>query len=560
MLSALHIQNFAIVQELHLEFNGGMTAFTGETGAGKSIMIDALMLALGARADASVVRPQQKQCDISATFLIEPESPPDLWLKANDLDSDDIILRRIITQEGRSKAFINGTPFPLQKIKELSQMLVHIHGQHEHQTLLQPTTHREQLDKFGNLLPLVANVHALYKNIQTIKQKRDALEGADPQKDRQELLHFQIQELASLNLIEHELDELNRTHHALHHAKDYCEKTEELNLLINDDESANILSLLHQTEYLLKNLPSDNIHRKNAEELIQNAIIQVDEALSEIHTFSKAIELDPEKLEQIESRLSLLHKMARKYHCDPNRLLDEYISRQEALHAIENAQESKKALQKALEDATEEYQKSAKTLSDARKAIAPKLAQRITETIQPLGMPHGILSIQITPLETPQANGMDKVEYYVCPNPGMVPDSLQKIASGGELSRISLAIQIITAERGATPTLLFDEVDVGIGGATATLVGRLLQTLGRRLQVFCVTHQPSVAASAHHHMNVAKKSDGQTTTSIISQLPEEARIEELARMLGGTTPQGLAHAKELLFLCHNMESAESCVI
>ncbi|MDP3267837.1 MAG: DNA repair protein RecN [Legionella sp.] len=550
MLTTLCIEHFAIVKHLELDFSKGMTAFTGETGAGKSIMIDALMLALGGRGDASVIRPGQDKCDITAGFTFDKESDPAQWLAAHDIQIDDgeIYLRRVIYAEGRSKSYINGQPFPLQKVKELSEKLVHIHGQHQHQTLMQHPTHRQQLDQYADHHQIVEEVAKFYKQYQNIKQEIDKLQNLDQQADRVRLLQFQIDELASLNLKEGEIQALNQEHQMLHHAREYLEYSQEINSLLAAEDQTNICSGLNQIMQLLNELPQEQIQIKNTSELINGALIQCEEALNEMQQFADRIQLDPQRLNEVESRMSAIHHLARKYHMDSNLLLAHEEQLQNELNMLQDSETKLAQLQIQLDQVQRHYQEAALRLRESRKQNAKKLANEITTSINQLGMPKGWVELEITPLDKMQMHGLDKVEYKVCTNPGMEPDSLNKVASGGELSRIGLAIQMITAQRGATPTLLFDEVDVGIGGATAALVGQMLRKLGDRLQVFCVTHQPQVAASAHHHFMVEKQSDSKQTITHITKLQKEDKVDEIARMLGGLTitDQTRSHAKELL--------------
>jgi DNA repair protein RecN (Recombination protein N) len=550
MLASLQITNFAIVKELDLDFAQGMTAFTGETGAGKSIMIDALMLALGERADASVVRKGEEKCDISAIFHIDKGSEPALWLSEHDIDaeSDEVILRRIIFVEGRSKSTINGHPFPLQKIKEFSQTLVHIHGQHQHQTLMHHQTHRQQLDNFAGHTELLQKVYDSYKECQKINQELENLKNQENYKDKLHLLEFQIEELSALNLSEDEIDHLYEEHQNLHHAKDYLQHSQVIMDYLRAEESPNICRNLNQILSFLNQLPQKQTQIKNALEMINSALIQCEEAEKEIQQFTDTISIDPYRLEQLESRLSALHAAARKYQVDMHQLPAKLNQMMLEVETIKNRENQGEKLKQLYINQVEIYQKSALELRNSRIQYADKLSTEISILIKQLGMPKGRVSIDITPSDNFQAHGLDKVEYKVCTNPGMALDSLSKIASGGELSRISLAIQMITAQRGATPTLLFDEVDVGIGGATAALVGQFLRKLGERLQVFCVTHQPQVASAAHHHFVVEKRSDQTQTFSHIIPLNDQEKIDEIARMMGGLTitEQTRSHARELL--------------
>ncbi|QDP71638.1 DNA repair protein RecN [Legionella israelensis] len=550
MLTHLRIENFAIVKELELDFAEGMTAFTGETGAGKSIMIDALMLALGGRADSSVIRNGEHRCNITACFLVEADTEPALWLTRHDLgvEEGEVILRRVLYAEGRSKSTINGQPFPLQKVKELSEMLVHIHGQHQHQTLMQHATHRQQLDRYAQHEHLLAEVQHLYKNCTGIKQEIEHLQHSGPSSERCELLQFQIDEFISLHVQENELNALHEEHQILHHAKDYLQRSQDILTLLSGEESLNLTSGLSQILHLLKDLPQELSSVKNANELINSALIQCEEAIDEIQRLSEQIQLDPERLQEVESRMGTLHQAARKYHIDAHKIPEHVAQLQKELEELQGTETRLKQLLKQYEQELDRYQQTAMKLRASRQHFAKKLAEEISTHIQKLGMPKGYVEIEFTPLDKMQSHGLDKIEYKVCTNPGASPDALAKIASGGELSRISLAIQMITAQRGATPTLLFDEVDVGIGGATAALVGQLLRKLGQRLQVFCVTHQAQVASAAHHHFMVEKRNENQQTYSKIISLPESERIKEIARMLGGLTitEQTLSHARELI--------------
>lgn len=556
MLTTLCIEHFAIVKHLELDFSQGMTAFTGETGAGKSIMIDALMLALGGRADVSVIRPDEEQCDITAGFIFDEHSEPALWLKEHDVpyEHNELYLRRIIHIEGRSKSYINGQPFPLQKVKELSEKLVHIHGQHQHQTLMQHQTHRQQLDIYAHHQPLLEQVHQLYKKVQSLKNEIAMLEQQEQHSDKIKLLEFQIEELNNLNVQEGELEALHQEHQMLHHAKEYLQHSQQIQWLLNGEEGTNICSSLNQVMHLLDALPTEHPTIKNTLDLINGALIQCEEAHNEIHHFAEHVSLDPDRLIVVEQRMSAIHHLARKYHLDEHSLAAHGQQLQQELEQLHSTQKRLNLLNEELAMLLTHYQHAAETLSASRKKYAAQLAEELTAHIQQLGMPKGWIEIEITSLDKIQPYGQDKVEYKVCTNPGMIPDALNKIASGGELSRISLAIQLITAQRGATPTLLFDEVDVGIGGATAALVGQMLRKLGERLQVFCVTHQPQVAASAHYHFMVKKQSDNQHTFTHIVPLKADDKINEIARMIGGLTitEQTRSHAKELL--CHAHEA------
>lgn len=549
MLISLKITNFAIVKELELDFFKGMTAFTGETGAGKSIMIDALMLALGGRGDASQIRLSEEKCEVTAVFTFDKGSEPDIWLCNHDMEAEgEVVLRRQLYREGRSKSTINGQPFPLQKIRELAERLVHIHGQHQHQTLMQHPTHRLQLDAFANHCQLQQNVHEHYKHCQQIQTEIASLDQNENHFDKIAFYEFQLEELEALNLYEGEVEKLNQELKRLHHAKDYLEDSCSALGKLSENEDKTVFSLLNQVSNHLNRLPTDSSLLKNAQELLQAAFIHCSEARDALQQFQDKLELDPERLYAVETRLGILHQAARKYHVDIKQLL-EFMEKIKKKHAaLKNMDSKLSLLQQDYEKAFKAYERAALALRESRRFHSEKMALEISAIIKQLGMPKGQIRLAITPLESMQAHGLDKIEYQVCTNPGTPFDALHKIASGGELSRISLAIQMITAQRDATPTLIFDEVDVGIGGATAALVGQLLRKLGKRLQVFCVTHQPQVAAKAESHFVVEKYiEEGQTYSRIIA-LEFEEKVHEIARMLSGLsiTEQTRLHARELI--------------
>ncbi len=550
MLTSLRIENYAIVSELELEFESGMTAFTGETGAGKSIMIDALMLALGGRGDLSVIRTGAEKCDITACFHVGNDSPALIWLKEHDLSTElgEVFLRRILYAEGRSKSTINGQPFPIQKIKELSEMLVDIHGQHQHQTLLNHQTHRSQLDHYANHQPQLERVQQLYRQCVKIKNELDALQDQQVFSERIALLCYQIEELENLKLVEGEVQALHQEHLMLHHARDYLEQCQRVTGLMREDETFNLSQAIHQILQSLSSLPQDNTAIINAQELMNNAMIHCDEALAEMTHFYKQIQLDPDRLQEVEARMSMLHQVARKYHVAPHLLHEKEQELRQELQQLQQSDSEKQRLQERYHELKLNYDQEALSLRESRQRHAITLANEISQHIQQLGMPKGFIEVRLSALDKMQPYGLDKVEYYVCTNPGIPPDTLMKVASGGELSRLSLAIQMVTAQRGSSPTLLFDEVDVGIGGGTAALVGQMLRKLGERLQIFCVTHQPQVASCAHHHFLVEKQMSESATFSRMRLLTETEKVNEIARMLGGLTitEQTRSHARELL--------------
>lgn len=550
MLLSLVIQNFVIVKHLELDFANGMTVFTGETGAGKSIMIDALMLVLGSRGDANLIRMGEEKCDITAIFNYHKNSEPALWLATHEFLGDEhtIILRRVIYRLGSSKTFINGHQVPLQKLKELTRMLVHIHGQHQHQNLMHHSVHRKQLDEYAAISELSAQVHILYKACEELKQQISVCQNQDLA-NRIKLLQFQIAELSALELKKDEPQNLHQEHQFLHNACSYLTQTEQLINLLDGDHKNSICCSLNQCLQLSNSLPKENQLIQNTILLFKNALIQCKEAFAELQNFAGHVEVNPKRLQEIESRLSTLHHTARKYHVEISQLAYHLENLEKELQDLENTTTTIANLQKKYETKLQEFDNKSLELSKLRKLYAPKLGTAITTKMQSLGMQNGWLEVEVvTSLAKRTPYGIDQVEYKVCTNLGTVPAPLTQIASGGELSRISLAIQIITAQKGATPTLIFDEVDVGIGGATAAIVGQLLRNLGERLQVFCITHQPQVAACSHHHFCVEKYTEDEQTYSKIVSLNQKQKITEIARMLGGLTitSQTLLHAEELL--------------
>lgn len=409
-------------------------------------------------------------------------------------------------------------------------------------------THRQHLDEYAGHDALLAEVGQSYKQYQNTQKELQKLKTQEQNNDRIQLLQFQIDELQALDLQENEMQNLGEEHQLLHHAQDFIYRSQEVVTHLNGDDQPNVIRSLHQCLHLLGELPQTSAAIKTTQEMLNSALIQCEEAHDEMQRFMEAIQLDPERLQQLEKRMGVLHQAARKYHLDVKELPAHAQQLAQELTQMKERDERIALLEKTCQQQLSQYKQLAEQLTESRQNFATRLAEDISAIIRQLGMPKGYISVEITPLEKMQSHGVDKVEYKVCTNPGMAPDSLQKIASGGELSRISLAIQMITAQRGATPTLLFDEVDVGIGGATAALVGQLLRKLGGRLQVFCVTHQPQVASAAHHHFLVQKHSDEQHTFSTIIALDEQERINEIARMLGGITitEQTRSHARELL--------------
>jgi len=551
MLTHIHIWNFAIVEKLDLEIEAGLTVLTGETGAGKSILLDALNLALGDRADTSVIRHGADKAEISVTFSTHNVPEAEAWLQEHELASEnECIIRRTISTSGPSRAFINGKPAPIQMLRELGEMLVDLHGQHEHQSLLKREVQRQLLDDFAGHQPLLSQLRDCYRQWQQLKAEVDELiKAGNARDDRLELLRFQVNELEALGLGETEPAELDQEHKRLANASNLLETSERVSQILQDNDDTNIRQLLSQCATDLQQLADTDERLKTIAELLDTALIQVSEAGSELHHYLDSMELDPQRLDWVEQRLSDIHSLARKHHVTADELPGVLPQLQQELSELESADVRVGQLQQDLERATTEYQKLAAQLSKGRHKAAGQLAEQVTQSMQTLGMEGGRFEAQLeTRQEDFSPNGLERVEFIVSANPGQPLKALTKVASGGELSRISLAIQVITAKDTRIPTLIFDEVDVGIGGRVAEIVGLQLRELADHRQVICVTHLPQVAALGQHHFQVSKRAASDITISEIIELSAEQRIDEVARMLGGIeiTEQTLSHAREML--------------
>ena len=552
MLVHLSVHNYAIVEHLDLELQRGMTVISGETGAGKSIMLDALGLALGDRADSSVVRQGADKADILASFDLADIPDAQAWLAARDLDNDGpCILRRVITAEGRSRGYINGSPCPQGDLKALGELLIDIHSQHEHQSLLKPDTHRRLLDEYAGAQELARQVHLAAQRWKQTRQTLDRLSNAsDEQRARHQLLSYQLEELENLALGEHELEQLEQEHKNLANAGQLLGACQQVMELCSENDAGNVLSALTSSLQRLTAFQGQSGALGEAVNLLASAQIQVEEAVGELNRFIDHFDADPQRQQALEERLDAIYSLARKHRVQPAELPElqqRLLSELESLNADDEAVER---LGEELEAYTRHYLEKAEELSRVRQAAATCLGEAVEDEIQRLGMPGGRFSVVLKPVapgENPP-HGLELVEFLVSANPGQPPRALAKVASGGELSRISLAIQVITAQTSRTPTLVFDEVDVGIGGPTAEIVGQLLRRLGERGQVLTVTHLPQVAAQGHNHLFVHKARGVDETRTAVVELNGDARVEEIARMLGGVdlTEQSLAHARQMV--------------
>lgn len=553
MLTQITIRNFAIVDALEVELDTGMTVISGETGAGKSIMLDALGLCLGDRADSDSVLKGADRAELTASFDIRALPAAMLWLNEHELEGDpqECQLRRVITREGRSRSYINGRSAPLALVRELGQHLVDIHGQHEHQRLLKKDYHRVLLDEFGGHSDLAEQVRRHFHKWRRLDSEWLQLtQISDERNARIQLLSYQVEELDHLALQEGELEQLEQEQQLLENAGSLLHTGHQLLQLSSEADSENCLSMLQHCLQLLEQLHNRDQRIQQAGEMFNTALIQVEEAGREIRHFLDSIETNPERQQEVEERLSAIYEVARKHRLLPEQLIEFHQSLQAELGGLTGSDEALAQLEQDMLSAREDYLKAAAELSEARQRCAGTLDTQVDQQLHALGMPAAHFSACLTPLDEERynANGLEDVEFLISTNEGQPARALAKVASGGELSRISLAIQVITAQTSSTPTLVFDEVDVGIGGGVAEVVGRMLRELGRRVQVLCVTHQPQVAAQGNQHLFVTKKGLQSGTHTRVQRLNKTQRVEEVARMLGGVdiTRTSLSHAREML--------------
>ncbi|RIY41925.1 DNA repair protein RecN [Neopusillimonas maritima] len=546
MLRTLHLRDFVIVDQAELHFDAGFTVFSGETGAGKSILIDALSLVLGARSDARFVREGCKRTDISALFSA-PESLAQ-WLEEQSLetDHDELVLRRVIDQQGRSKAYINGIPATLAQLKELGEHLVDIHGQHAHQSLLQPASQRALLDTQGGHNALAQEVQQHWQHWQTAKRHlARALEQTDKLNEERDRLEWQASELERLDLQPGEWETLTTEHHRLAHAQSLLENANRaLEALDNDDQGAR--HFLNMAAQQMEQMLRHDEAVRSLYETLESARIATAETVSDLNAYLDRIDLDPERLAQAEQRMSAIFELARKFRIEPENIPEFQADiAQKLREASANADISH--LQQDVDTYYQQYLKAAKALSKARAKAAQTMSRQVTDAMQTLAMKGGRFEIGLNNGgET--AHGLENIEFLVAGHTGATPRPLAKVASGGELARISLALSVIASQAARVPTLIFDEVDSGVGGAVAEVVGQLLKSLGQQHQVLCVTHLPQVAAYGHHHYRVSKKVIQNKTKSTIELLAPTDRVDEVARMLGGLeiTDTTIRHAKEML--------------
>lgn len=552
MLCHLHISNFAIVRALEIDWATGMSTITGETGAGKSIAIDALSLCLGERADATVVRPGADKADVVATFDISKLTAAKDWLQQQDLlMGNECIVRRVVSAEGRSRGYINGVQVPAQQLKLLGQHLLAIHGQHAHQLLQKADYQRQLLDAFTAKPDLLQQTKQSYRYWQQLQQECTELKQSQQQRDAQrQLLEYQVAELDQFAPQTDEFAQLETEHNRLSHGNTLLSQSQQCLQQLYDGDDQTIYRALSQVSQQLEQLVQLDPALADVQQMLNDALMQTDEASRELRRYADKVELDPERLQFIDERLGMWLNLSRKHQVSYDALpaLHEQLSQQ--LAELTHSDSRLNELELAITQAEKVYQTAAAHLTAARTQAAAELSTLISHNMHELSMANArfAINVQNLPLAQASAGGLDQVSFDVSTNPGQPLQPLSKVASGGELSRISLAIQVILADKITTPTLIFDEVDVGISGPVAAGVGRLLRQLGQTTQIICVTHLPQVASQGHQQLFVEKYTDGQATETRMRQLTDEERIQEIARLLAGEniSANALANARELL--------------
>lgn len=558
MLTQLTINNFAIVRNLILDLNDGMSVITGETGAGKSIAIDALGLCLGYRSETGMIRNGAEKADITATFTMQPTSPAYLWLKEHELLDEDnpneCILRRMINADGRSKAFVNNRPLPVSQLRELGQYLIHLNGQHAPQLLLKNEYQLEIIDNYASVQPLLTQMAEQYSHWKKLhKQVKNFQQLCQENEARKQLLEYQVQELDEFAIKEGEFEEMEEKHTMLSSSEELKDLSQETLDWLSENES-NANDLIYKAIRNVENLVEVDSQYQSVLDMLNEALIQVQEASSEVSHLASNIEQDPILLNELDNRISQTISFARKHYVQPNELWKHHLALQSELEQLVDFQGNEERLIADEQQAYQDCLALAAQISQKRTEAANKLSLEVTKLVKNLAMENGEFFINVEyDGNKLSSNGADRIEFNLRSNLGQEPQNLAKIASGGELSRISLAIQVLTANKLSTPTIIFDEVDVGISGSTATTVGKLLRQLGKKCQVLCVTHLPQVASYGNHHFNVQKYVENNQTETQMTLLSETDRVQALARLLGGSqiTETVLANAQEMLDLAAN---------
>lgn len=555
MLTQLSVNNFAIVRHLILDLTDGMSVITGETGAGKSIAIDALSLCLGYRSESSMIRNGSDKADITATFVMQPNSPAFLWLQEHELLDEDTphecILRRMINQEGRSKAFVNNRPIPISQLRELGQYLIHLNGQHAPQLLLKSEYQLEVLDNYADLSGSLSAMNAQYQKWRKLHQQvKNFRQQCLENEARKQLLQYQVEELNEFAIKKGEFEEMEEAHSRLSNSEELTALSQSVIDLLSDNEQ-NVDSMIYKAVRYLEDLVAVDTGYQSALNMLNEALIQVQETSSEISDLASKIEQDPDLLAELDERISKTIQLARKHHISPENLWEQHLALQTELQKLVDFEDNEEQLIADEKTAHQHCLALAEEIHQKRVEAGQNLAEQVTAQIKLLAMENGefFIDVQHDPRKL-SPNGADFIEFNLRSNLGQQAQQLAKIASGGELSRISLAVQVLTANKFSTPTIIFDEVDVGISGPTATTVGKLLRQLGKKCQVLCVTHLPQVASYGNQHFNVQKYVENNQTETQMTLLTESERVMALARLLGGSkiTNTVLANAQEMLDL------------
>lgn len=551
MLTQIHIRDLATIEELDLPLHHGGSMITGETGAGKSIFIEAIELALGARGSANIIRVGKERADISLYFDISKLPNAGEWLRSHDFSQEapECIIRRVLSNDGRSRSYINGYPATQQLARELGELLFHLHGQHEQQVLLKAENQRELLDRYAGHMQLVNDIKTCADHWKKLENDIHALRAAASKRsERSDYLRFQLDELNTLNVRDGEWEKLEAEHHKLTHSEELLRNMQRAIALLDDGEQ-NVLTGLSDIRKSLETVQT--VEKKISNWLISlnSAEIQLSDMRVEMSDYLEHAELDPERLQFIEQRVTTIYDTARKHKIQPQELIALHQRLQQEWDALENSDHDLAKLAEQQQQLSVEYKKLATELSKNRRKVAAQLEKTITKSIRALSLPHGEFHIALEAEEHPMSpHGAEKIVFHIKTNPDQKLQPLAKVISGGELSRLSLAVHLALADRISTPTLIFDEVDTGVGGATAEKIGKLLRTLGETYQIFCVTHQPQVAACGQHHILVEKTFDDNSTHTRLRFLTPQERKAEVARMLGGEkiTDTTLKHAAEML--------------
>ncbi len=557
MLVHIAIKNLAIVKKVDLTLGNGLTAITGETGAGKSIALDALGLCLGDRAESNMVREGADKAEVVAHFDITKVPQALRLLKENELQQDDNLhecfIRRVINHEGRSKAFVNGIPVNLTQLKALGKNLALIHGQHAHYQFLKPENQRHVLDQYAQHKPCLDSVQTAHKRYTASQRELLSLQNAQQQRlDRAQLLAYQVQELDEFSLGEHEFEQLETDFKKQNNTQDLLSNSQAALFALKDDDNANAISSLNQSIKALSNVAQFDESVNGIIESLQGALIQAEDAANELDHYAQEIEADPAQLAELEARYTKCLDLARKHHVQPEQLFDAHLQLASEYALLIQEEDSLVTLEQTVKQQLLDYQSAADKLTNSRVKASKLLSNEIQTAVREMNLPHALVDVKVISDSTaqPALSGNDTIQIHLSVNPGQALEVMEKVVSGGELSRIGLALQVISSKDTYIPTMVFDEVDTGISGPTASLIGKLLRKLGEKSQVMCVTHLPQVAAQAHNQLFVSKVTDGKSTETTLLKLTKEERVNEIARLLAGDelTNTAIANAKDLLKL------------